>query len=130
MNIHRNAKHPKIVLCNNCVTSRKANQVPVNGSSSSCPKHTVDGSYKCQDCGMRFKTTGELNRHKTVSHSTLTSSPLVPEQHQVSLPERIPPLLTPSVQRAAGQELDPNCDLQLSKNDATREFESLKKQFF
>ena len=74
---------------------------------------------------MRFKTKLELSSHTNVSHSALNSSPLVPEVHMASLPERVPSVPTPRVPRSSGQELDPNCDLQLSKNDALREFESI-----
>ena len=132
LNIHKNNKHPKINLCENCIISRKQKSesqlVPVLSSGSNLPKHTVDGSYVCQDCCMRFKTKLDLTNHSEMLHSTTNSSPLVPEVQIPSLPDRVPSHPTPSVTRSSGQELDPNCDLQLSKNAALRDFEFLRNK--
>ena len=76
---------------------------------------------------MKFKTKCELNTHHETVHSKLINSPLLLESDQPLL-ERPTPQPAPKLVRAATHELEPNCELQISKDDATREFGLLRQR--
>ena len=124
LNTHM-SKHPKINLCKDCVCVRQASSD--DNLDKSGPSHSADGTYYCPTCCMKFKTKFDLNTHNETVHSKPISSPLLLESDQ-HLPERPAPQPVLKLVRAATHELEPNCELQISKDDATREFGLLRQR--
>ena len=124
LNIHM-SKHPKIHLCKDCVCVRQ--EKSDDKLDRLGPTHSADGTYYCPKCYMKFKTKFDLNTHHDTVHSNLINSPLLLESHQPP-PERATPPPVPKLVRAVTHELEPNCELQISKDDATREFGLLRQR--
>ncbi|KAI6656427.1 hypothetical protein LOD99_1223 [Oopsacas minuta] len=121
LNLHM-ARHPKLRLCDSCSSVRKHRSEEKSIYLDSL--HTADGSYVCQICSVRCKTISELNIHSD-KHSKHTDSPLLLESIQV-IPERH--ILQPIPKLVRDDDLEPNSELQLSKDDAAREFSFLRQR--